>query len=189
MDGINLWPALSDDTKSDRIEILHNIDDIYGSASLTVGEWKIHKGTNYKGAWDKWYGPAGIRSSSAYNANAVACSAAGQALNRLNLLPTVQNMREIRTEATINCVKNQTTETICRPLEELCIFNINTDPCEQNNVAKEYPEILQRLLARLEAYNDTAVPPSNLPLDPNANPRFFDNVWTNFGDFTVETFE
>lgn len=49
LDGINLWSALSDDMKSDRNEILHNIDDIYGSASLTMGEWKVHKGTNYKG--------------------------------------------------------------------------------------------------------------------------------------------
>lgn len=54
LDGKNLWPALSDDTKSDRTEILHNIDDIYGSASLTVGEWKVHKGTNYNGNWDQW---------------------------------------------------------------------------------------------------------------------------------------
>lgn len=44
LDGINLWPALSDDSKSDRNEILHNIDDIYGNAALTMGEWKVHKG-------------------------------------------------------------------------------------------------------------------------------------------------
>lgn len=61
LDGMNLWSALSEDTKSDRNEILHNIDDIYGSASMTMGEWKVHKGTNYKGfiyyiLWKIWYG-------------------------------------------------------------------------------------------------------------------------------------
>lgn len=132
---MNLWKSLSDDIKSDRNEILHNIDDIYGSASLTVDEWKVHKGTNYKGDWDKWYGPAGIRSETAYNANAVAHSAAGQALSRLNLLPPVQLMRRIRTQATVECPKNQTIE-ICRPLEKPCLFNIDADPCEQNNVAE-----------------------------------------------------
>lgn len=46
-----------------------------------------------------------------------------------------------------------------------------------------YPAILQKLLLELERYNSTAVPPANLPLDPQADPRFWDNVWTNFGDF------
>lgn len=47
-----------------------------------------------------------------------------------------------------------------------------------------YPEILNELLTRLGEYNQTAVPPANLPLDPNADPRFFDNTWTNFADFS-----
>lgn len=185
MDGINLWPALSDDTKSDRNEILHNIDDIYGSASLTVGEWKVHKGTNYKGIWDKWYGPAGVRSPTAYNANAVYHSPAGQALTKLNLLPSLQQMRKLRIEATIDCPKNLAFE-ICRPLEKPCLFNIVMDPCEQNNMAEKYPDILSDMLTRLKAYNATAIPPANIPLDPNADPRFFDNTWANFGDFVTD---
>lgn len=133
-----MWPVLSEDTKSDRTEILHNIDDIYGSASLTVGKWKIHIGTNYNGAWDHWYGPAGIRSSTAYNVNTVINSVAGQVLSRINLLPSVQNIRTIRTEATIDCSTNQTVESIqCRPLEKPCLFNIDEDPCEQNNLAEQ----------------------------------------------------
>lgn len=39
-----MWEMLSKDKESNRKEILHNIDDIYGSASLTSGIWKIHKG-------------------------------------------------------------------------------------------------------------------------------------------------
>lgn len=132
-----MWSALSEDTKSDRIEILHNIDDIYGSASLTVGEWKIHKGTNYNGAWDQWYGPAGIRSTTAYNANAVSHCLAGQALSHLHLLPSIQHIRKMRSEATVDCSKNQEMESVCRPLEKPCLFNINLDPCEQNNMAEE----------------------------------------------------
>lgn len=137
LDGKNVWQALSEDTKSDRTEVLHNIDDIYGSASLTVGEWKIHKGTNYNGAWDSWYGPAGIRTATSYNVNAVIQSPAGQALNRMNLLPSATNIRKIRIEATVNCTKNQTSESICRPLEKPCLFNVDEDPCEQNNLAEQ----------------------------------------------------
>lgn len=34
----------------------------------------------------------------------------------------------------------------------------------------------------MEKYNQTAIPPSNLPLDPNAEPSLHDYTWTNFGD-------
>jgi len=33
--------------------------------------------------------------------------------------------------------------------------------------------------------NATAVPPSNLPWDPRADPRFWDHTWTNFGDYSI----
>lgn len=137
MDGKNLWDALSEDTASDRNETLHNIDDLYGSASLTVGEWKLHKGTNYKGAWDQWYGPAGHRSQSAYNVINVVQSPAGLALHRLNLLPSVPNMRRMRIDATVKCTSNRTIEPICRPLEKPCLFNVENDPCEQQNLAEQ----------------------------------------------------
>lgn len=94
------------------------------------------KGTNYKGAWDAWYGPAGTRTTTAYNVNAVVQSVAGQALIRLNLLPNAQDIRKIRLSATVECL-NQTKETICRPLEKPCLFNINVDPCEKNNLAEQ----------------------------------------------------
>lgn len=133
---MNMWQALSEDTKSERTELLHNIDDIYGSASLTVDNWKLHKGTNYKGLWDHWYGPAGSRASTAYNTNVVTHCTAGQALNQFHLLPSVQHIRKMRSDATVECPKNQT-ERACRPLENPCLFNIETDPCEQNNLAEQ----------------------------------------------------
>lgn len=137
MDGKDLWETLSLNMESERNETLHNIDDRYGSASLTVDKWKIHKGTNYKGVWDKWYGPAGARSQTAYNAINVVQSPAGRALHRLKLLPSVQHMRQMRVEATVRCISNQTIDPICRPLEKPCLFNIEDDPCEQQNLAEQ----------------------------------------------------
>lgn len=46
IDGLDLWEALSEDLTSERMDVLHNIDDVYGNAALTVGEWKIVKGTS-----------------------------------------------------------------------------------------------------------------------------------------------
>lgn len=46
IDGVSLWSSLSEDGTFERSEILHNIDDIFGSAALTVGQWKIVKGNS-----------------------------------------------------------------------------------------------------------------------------------------------
>lgn len=139
MDGKNLWNALSEDTVSDRNEILHNIDDIWGSAALTINEWKVLKGTNYNGLWDSWYGPAGNRAASAYNTNLVLQSPAGKALHRQSMLPDVREMRKLRNAANVVCAYNQslnaTPVTECRPLEKPCLYNTDIDPCEQYNLA------------------------------------------------------
>jgi hypothetical protein len=44
IDGMNAWMTLSYDLPSNRTSVLHNIDDIYGNAALTVGDWKVVKG-------------------------------------------------------------------------------------------------------------------------------------------------
>lgn len=87
LDGLNIWNALSTDITSERTEILHNIDDIYGNAAVTKGPWKVVKGTNYRGQWDSWYGPAGSRDLRDYNLNAIFDCSAGKALNSMRLLP------------------------------------------------------------------------------------------------------
>lgn len=41
------------------------------------------------------------------------------------------------------------------------------------------------MLTSLDAYNASAIPPGNKPLDPRANPKFWDYTWTNFGDYSL----
>lgn len=47
LDGFNIWDSFLNDLPSPRTEILHNIDDIFGNAALTVGDWKLVKGKFY----------------------------------------------------------------------------------------------------------------------------------------------
>lgn len=49
IDGINLWKELSNNEPSKRFEILHNIDNVWGSSALMVNKWKLVVGTNYQG--------------------------------------------------------------------------------------------------------------------------------------------
>ncbi|CAG9859294.1 unnamed protein product [Phyllotreta striolata] len=183
IDGVTQWRALSNDEPSNRTEILHNIDDIYGNAAITVGSWKLLKGTTYNGSWDNWYGPSG-RTGYDYDIQQVIDSPAGKALQRINKAATVQQILDMRPKATINCsISDFLQGDNCNLLEENCLFNIEEDPCEFNNMAKSYPAIVARLLQKLDSYNQTAIPPGNLPLDPRGNPKYWNYVWTNFGDY------
>lgn len=44
LDGYNMWDALGKEQPSPRAEVLHNIDDIFANAALTVNDWKLVKG-------------------------------------------------------------------------------------------------------------------------------------------------
>ena len=44
----------------------------------------------------------------------------------------------------------------CWPEIEPCLFNVRQDPCEMNNLAYYYPELVQTMLYTLNKYNETA---------------------------------
>ncbi|CAG9838089.1 unnamed protein product [Diabrotica balteata] len=179
IDGKSQWTTLSNDEPSTRNEILHNIDDIYGNAALTVGPWKLLKGTTYNGTWDSWYGPSGRDYE--YNETKVINSLAGQALKQIKKAANVTQIKILRKEATVDCTV--TKHKKCNLLEEVCLYNIENDPCELDNVATNNPSIVRWLTEILNQYNRTAIPPGNLPLDPRGNPKYWSYVWTNFGDY------
>ncbi|CAH0721411.1 unnamed protein product, partial [Brenthis ino] len=179
LDGIDQWNALSKDLKSERNTILHNIDDEYGNAAITIGKWKLHKGTSYEGAWDGWYGPGGR--AGRYDAGAVCAAASGRALQQLGLMPTNDKIFELRKKATIEC--DRFSRTACHPLLAPCLFDIEDDPCETNNLADREPEKLRYMLQELDKVNKTAIKPNNKPLDPRGDPKYWGHVITNFGDY------
>jgi hypothetical protein len=62
--------------------------------------------------------------------------------------------------------------------ETPCLFNLDTDPLEQHNVAAGYPKELAELLVALAQYNATMIPDrSMMGFDPTACPRPPDYVW------------
>lgn len=87
----------------------------------------------------------------------------------------------MRNDATVTCGTKQGNK--CNPLTKVCLFDVVNDPCELNNLAEKYPNIVKILTTRLLEFNASALAPANLPIDQRGNPNFFDHTWTNFGDF------
>ena len=58
------------------------------------------------------------------------------------------------------------------------LFNIQTDPNERNNVADQYPWIVQFLKSRIEYYNATHIEQFDPPLDNISDPANFNGIWT-----------
>ncbi|CAG9797683.1 unnamed protein product [Chironomus riparius] len=183
LDGIDLWDELSQQTTADskRKEVLHNIDNIWGSSAVMVNEWKLIVGTNYNGQWDSWYGPAGNRDPLSYPVKDLLTCKAGRALERISMMPKPDDILKLRSEATISCTNDPPKE--CNPLKTPCLYNVVKDPCEKNNLFEVYPNIAKALLVRLQDFNASALPPGNLAIDERGNPKHFSYVWTNFGDY------
>jgi len=67
--------------------------------------------------------------------------------------------------------------TNCQPQKSPCLFHIPSDPCEYNNIAVKYPNIVADLTLRLKQYEKMMIPPGNKPLDDRGNPRYHEGAW------------
>ncbi|KAK9297061.1 hypothetical protein QLX08_009083 [Tetragonisca angustula] len=181
IDGLDLWYALSEDTESPRKMVLHNIDDIFGVAGITYGDWKYIQGSTYNGQWDGWYGPSGREW--VYDVGGVIGSTVGRAVASIGLSLSADSIRALREDAMIKCPPRNDSLPLCRPLQAPCLFNVREDPCEDNNLINRFPSLASELRERLRKLNATAILPGNLPWDSRANPDYWDHTWTNFGDY------
>uniref|UniRef100_A0A336MJN3 CSON000252 protein n=1 Tax=Culicoides sonorensis TaxID=179676 RepID=A0A336MJN3_CULSO len=145
--------------------------------------FKILSGTQFEGDMDGWYGPEGDRNVSSYDIKSVIQSKTGVELKKLGFMPNFHQIKTLRQNSTVKCTERNETDIPCNPLIEHCLFDIITDPCERNNIANQYPDILNTLLAKIENYRQSAVPARNKNRDFRGNPRFWDWTWTNFGDY------
>lgn len=126
-----------------------------------------------------------------YNFSAVMDSKSGKAVisvaNAL-FLPwaTETDIKTRRYQATIKCEAANLWGKIV-PDNDIscqgnpCLFNIEADPCERNNVAKLYPAITTQLYEILKFYRTSLIPQINKPVDVfRANPKLWNNTWSTW---------
>ena len=64
----------------------------------------------------------------------------------------------------------------------VCLFDIEDDPTETCNLASVMPDVVEELLAKIKAYNFTALPPQYPDPSDLCDPATYGNKFTAWGD-------
>ncbi|XP_060839029.1 arylsulfatase B-like [Rhopalosiphum padi] len=193
IDGVDQWESLTETSKRMRSMALINIDETRGEEALIFNHWKVVKSNRTSDIvyFLKYSGEPGNIGPD-YNMNAVAESPAGSRLSKINclisktdcmdMLTTYDLFYNIRSQAKID---GKCTERITDPdpnghyecFDSPCLFDIQRDPCEYQNIASRYPEALNMTIDMLLQFKKELMMQNYQEIDPEADPRFFDGYW------------
>uniref|UniRef100_A0A7N8Y695 Arylsulfatase I-like n=1 Tax=Mastacembelus armatus TaxID=205130 RepID=A0A7N8Y695_9TELE len=172
LDGFDVWPTISEGKDSPRHEILHNIDPLTSPCPIPgTAEPKSHPPPQLRlqlsqPVWDTSV-QAAIRVGDWKLLTGDPGHGDWVPPQVLSTLPG----RWWNLERTFSSFSKSS------PHKNVWLFNITGDPYERHDVAKERPDVVQQLLARLAYYNQTAVPVYFPPDDPRANPGRHGGAW------------
>lgn len=147
-------------------------------------------GSTFLGYLDYW---SGILSPSVrdYNVDAVLNSTTANILSQINGGDrlSLSSIRLLRNDSMVKCdFKND--ERPCKPLKKPCLFHIRKDPCEQVNLnyqpSKKMNKFVQAKIDYFETllneFRKSTSTPGNVRGTKDANPVYYNNTWTNWGD-------
>ncbi|CAN7993150.1 unnamed protein product, partial [Ixodes hexagonus] len=177
-DGFDMWNALSEDSESPRKEMLLNIDPIFNMSSLRSNNHKVVLGTFQNGSLDYRFETTGNRRPVDDLDFLMKRSRAARVLRRLYGTEDLKFPSGWRKMATVHCGKDNIAKDNVKPASAPYLFDLAEDPCELNNIAQDYPEIMNELLEKLEEYATTAVSPENVDeVDPRSFPEYHNGTW------------
>lgn len=185
IDGINQWSALREDkNESRRNGTLLNVGHLDDIEAVIEGKYKLIRSTWKNGVYDGFYGEDGRGSPNPpYNDTAVITSPVFKAMIALNVtsseteLQLKENIRQIRLNATVVCEESGRRYTGGPYCHSYCLFDLEDDPCETNNLVSKYPNVTGTLIKKLQQFKKEMVPELSKRVDPASNPHFFNNTW------------
>lgn len=178
LDGIDQWEVINNGGDQVRKEVIE-IDNVLGYGAYISHPYKIVNGSSSNGSFDGWLSSKNNNEdkdpvSYATKVLNSLTSRAIQAIQHHNL--SIDKILELRQDATVNCC-NEVTKTPCDLLKAPCLFNIEDDPCEENNLAEEQSEVLSLMLDKYSEIQKSFVPSRRQPADLESDPKYFDYNW------------
>ncbi|XP_075162696.1 arylsulfatase B-like [Haematobia irritans] len=190
LDGLNLWPDLVTEDRTDEFsnqyrdrEIIHMADGIWNIMSYTKGPYKYIKGTTINGQYDRVLSQRNpnVTDPREYQYEGVIrTSSASQSLQKYDTKPlTNERIQFMRLQSKIECGPEGPS---CDPLKQECLYNILLDPCEQNNLANkpEMTHILRDIRNRMDNLQLSAIAPKTGGSVWKNDPSRHNCIWSNF---------
>lgn len=185
IDGINQWDTLSRNLRTNRSEILLNVNEVDNASAIisTLNNrvFKLLKGTYESGFYDEHYGESGRGPEvPLYNVSSILHSSTNQAIETATGSTTTKDtIEKLRHSTDLSWCRSTNTNVNCT---EGCLFDLETDPCETTNEIKSNPDVAARLYRRLEEFAAELVPQTNREPDPASDPAFYNNTWCTWLD-------
>lgn len=173
IDGIDQTYMLNYDREL-RNELV-TVDDVFGFGSYIFNGLKLVNGSSSAGKFDDWLGSnnnTDAVDNEAYMQNLLQSSVAKSLKSTISL----RNVDRMRNSAKIRCTKEKNKQS-CDLLKGPCLYNLNDDPCEENNIANRNKILFYFMLRKYKNSLTNLVPTIRKPSDPQCDPIHFNYTW------------
>ncbi|XP_054932001.1 arylsulfatase B-like isoform X2 [Dermacentor andersoni] len=185
IDGISHLRSLLDPfAETPRREILLNVDPKEGNEAIIQDSYKLVFGAFPDGT-SQWLEIPGKRLPATKEAELARQSCISCTTYRLLAMrgtsPSCGEGGSVYSTP-VKCGKRNSSKALCDSTLAPCLYDINADPCEYNDIANENPEIVRQLRTRISAYKKSALNPTNLDQDPSSFPHNHGGAWVSWKD-------
>ncbi|KAI5646462.1 sulfatase domain-containing protein [Phthorimaea operculella] len=185
IDGLDLWNNILSNTTSTRNEMFEIFTYGDGSfSSIIDGDFKLVTG-NIEKEYSEFLGGKGDERDIINGPSYVKTIKNSDMYSVLKKLGTPFKINGISLRDDMRLICNQIVNgTKCYAGQDnSCLFNIKDDPCETKDLSKLYPEVAERLTAKLEAEMRRVVDrPAPFVQDARARPSLHNYTWTTFAN-------